>query len=50
MNATYCERAHFAGDHCMHVAEYEDHLTILRLERKWQRAVGARHRNRSLAA
>lgn len=41
-DATYAERAHFLGDHCSHVVDYEDHLTISRLERKWQRAASPR--------
>lgn len=39
---THAERAYFLGDHCAHVAAREDHLTISRLERKWQRAASPR--------
>jgi hypothetical protein len=48
--APYAERAYFDGDHCAHVAAYEDHLAILRLERQWGRAVQARGSRGSIAA
>lgn len=40
----YAERAYFGGDHCHHVATYEEHLRLRRINDQHRRSLALRER------